>query len=271
MSCSCAVCTTSAGGGPSALTSSDTGCSSATSICASPVVSVQPSRWCGWPSSGSGGMSCSASTFSTKSRFSCGIIASSWRSSSAGSLSDAARLLEQRRGHHEVDAVRAAVDVLVDPRSSSISSSSGVKYERAEHAHPARLAHRGDDVAAVAEGEDRELDAEPVADGRCMDPTVPGTGSTFPGTRRTVEAGVTQGDVAANTSSADTETPRAAETAARAPPAGRGRDRARRRGRLRRGPDARRRRPGPGRARHALPPLLLEGSAAPRRARGPGR
>ena len=28
----------------------------------------------------------------------------------------AARLLEQGRGHHEVDAVRAAVDVLVDPR-----------------------------------------------------------------------------------------------------------------------------------------------------------
>ncbi len=84
---SCAVWTTSAGGGPSAFTSSDTGCSSATSICARPVVSVQPSRWCGFASSGSGEMSCSASTFSTKSRWPCGIIASSWRSSSEGSLS----------------------------------------------------------------------------------------------------------------------------------------------------------------------------------------
>ena len=48
---------------------------------------------------------------------------------------------------------------------SSISSCSGVKPDRAEHAEAAGLAHRDDDVTAVGEGEDRELDAELVADG----------------------------------------------------------------------------------------------------------
>ena len=48
---------------------------------------------------------------------------------------------------------------------SSISSCSGREADRAEHAEPAGLAHGDDDVAAVGEREDRELDAELVADG----------------------------------------------------------------------------------------------------------
>ena len=43
---------------------------------------------------------------------------------------------------------------------SSVSSSSGVKYERAEHAHAAGAADRGDHVAAVTEREDRKFDSE---------------------------------------------------------------------------------------------------------------
>ena len=45
----------------------------------------------------------------------------------------------------------------------------GRERDGAEDAEPAGLGDRGDDVAAVAEGEDRELDAEPVADG-CAHP-----------------------------------------------------------------------------------------------------
>ena len=40
----------------------------------------------------------------------------------------------------------------------------GREADRAEHAEAARLRDRGDDVAAVGEGEDRELDAEAVAE-----------------------------------------------------------------------------------------------------------
>ena len=47
---------------------------------------------------------------------------------------------------------------------SSWSSCSGVYARRAEHAETARVGHRGDDVAAVAEGEEREVDAELLAD-----------------------------------------------------------------------------------------------------------
>ena len=67
--------------------------------------------------------------------------------------------------HDDVDAVGLAVDVLVDPVQLDLELL-GREGERAEHAEAAGLAHRGDDVAAVAEGEDRELDAELVAD-RC--------------------------------------------------------------------------------------------------------
>ena len=40
----------------------------------------------------------------------------------------------------------------------------GREADGAENAEAARLAHRGDDVAAVAEGKDGELDSELVAE-----------------------------------------------------------------------------------------------------------
>ena len=66
-------------------------------------------------------------------------------------------------GHDDIDAVGLAVDVLVDPVELDLELL-GREGERAEHAHAAGAAHRRDDVAAVAEREDRELDAEGVAD-----------------------------------------------------------------------------------------------------------
>ena len=64
---------------------------------------------------------------------------------------------------HDVDAVGAVADVLVDPVELDLELL-GAEADRAEHAEAAGLAHRDDDVAAVGEGEDRELDAELVAD-----------------------------------------------------------------------------------------------------------
>ena len=66
-------------------------------------------------------------------------------------------------GHDDVDAVRLAVDVLVDPRQLDLELLGGER-ERAEHAEAAGLRDRGDDVAAVREGEDGELDVELVAE-----------------------------------------------------------------------------------------------------------
>ena len=63
--------------------------------------------------------------------------------------------------HHRVDAVRLAVDVLVDPVELDLELL-GAEADGAEHAEPAGLAHRGDDVAAVREREDRVLDPEHV-------------------------------------------------------------------------------------------------------------
>ena len=76
-----------------------------------------------------------------------------------------AALLDARvlRRHDDVDAVGLVADVLVDPVQLDLELL-GREGDGAEHAEPARLAHRGDDVAAVAEGEDRELDAEAVAE-----------------------------------------------------------------------------------------------------------
>ena len=71
------------------------------------------------------------------------------------------------RRHDDVDAVRLAVDVLVDPVELDLELL-GRERERAEHAEPAGLAHRGDDVAAVAEGEDRELDPEHLGGPACF-------------------------------------------------------------------------------------------------------
>ena len=63
--------------------------------------------------------------------------------------------------HHGVDAVGLAVDVLVDPVELDLELL-GAEADGAEHAEAAGLAHRGDDVAAVREREDRVLDPEHV-------------------------------------------------------------------------------------------------------------
>jgi hypothetical protein len=81
------------------------------------------------------------------------------------------------RRHDDVDAVRTAVDVLVDPVELDLELVGRVR-QRAEHAQAPRLADRGDDVATVREGEDRELDPERLTD-RCAhgSPPLPGPGS----------------------------------------------------------------------------------------------
>ena len=65
----------------------------------------------------------------------------------------------------DVDAVGVVADVLVDPVELDLELL-GAEADGAEHAEAAGLAHRDDDVAAVGEGEDRELDAELVAEWR---------------------------------------------------------------------------------------------------------
>ena len=67
-------------------------------------------------------------------------------------------------GDDDVDAVGVVADVLVDPLELDLELL-GREADRAQHAETAGLAHRDDDVAAVGEREDRELDAEFVADG----------------------------------------------------------------------------------------------------------
>ena len=63
--------------------------------------------------------------------------------------------------HHHVDAVRAPVDVLVDPGQLQLEFLGGER-QGAQHAHAAGVGDGGDHVAAVGEGEDRVLDAEPL-------------------------------------------------------------------------------------------------------------
>ncbi len=60
-------------------------------------------------------------------------------------------------GDDDVDAVGVVADVLVDPVELDLELL-GREADRAEHAEAAGLAHGDDDVAAVGEGEDRELD-----------------------------------------------------------------------------------------------------------------
>ena len=55
-------------------------------------------------------------------------------------------------------------DVLVDPVQFDLELF-GREADRAEHPEAAGLAHGDDDVTAVGEREDRELDAQFVADG----------------------------------------------------------------------------------------------------------
>src|SRR5262249_61877579 len=74
-------------------------------------------------------------------------------------------------GHHAGGAVRLAVGVLVDPGEPDVELVGRVG-EGAEDPEAAGPAHGGDDVAAVREGEDRELDPELLGDRR---PHVAGT------------------------------------------------------------------------------------------------
>src|SRR5690606_29419206 len=64
----------------------------------------------------------------------------------------------------DVDAVGLAADVRVDPGKLALELVGG-EGERAEHAEAAGVGDGGDDVAAVAEGEDGALDPEHLADG----------------------------------------------------------------------------------------------------------
>ena len=66
---------------------------------------------------------------------------------------------------HDVDAIRVVADVLIDPVEFDLELFRR-EADGAQHAETAGLAHRDDDVAAVREGEDRELDAEFVAEDR---------------------------------------------------------------------------------------------------------
>src|SRR5207253_551146 len=85
--------------------------------------------------------------------------ASTWRRACSAVLGAGVR-----HGHHDVDAVRLPADVLVDPAELDLERLGRREGERAEDAEAAGLAHRRHDVATVAEGEDRKLDAEGVAE-----------------------------------------------------------------------------------------------------------
>jgi hypothetical protein len=67
-------------------------------------------------------------------------------------------------GDDDVDAVGVVADVLVDPVEFYLELLGG-EADGAEHAESTRLADGDDHVAAVCEGEDRELDAELIAEG----------------------------------------------------------------------------------------------------------
>ena len=66
-------------------------------------------------------------------------------------------------GHDQVDAVRAIADLGLDPVEVDLELAITVAGG-AEHAHAACLRHGDDHVAAVGEGEDRQVDAEHVGD-----------------------------------------------------------------------------------------------------------
>jgi hypothetical protein len=67
-------------------------------------------------------------------------------------------------GDDDVDAVGVVTDVLVDPVQLDLELL-GREADGAEHAETTGLGHRDDDVTAVGEREDRELDPQFVADG----------------------------------------------------------------------------------------------------------
>ncbi len=61
-------------------------------------------------------------------------------------------------GHQHIDAIGRAIDMGIDPVELLLELFGG-KAGGAEDAEAARLADRGDDIAAVAEGEQREFGA----------------------------------------------------------------------------------------------------------------
>jgi len=67
--------------------------------------------------------------------------------------------------HGEVDTVGTTVDVLVDPVQLDLELL-GTECQRTEHAESTGIGDRGHDIAAVGEGEDGELDPQPLRD-RC--------------------------------------------------------------------------------------------------------
>ena len=75
-------------------------------------------------------------------------------------LAIAERLVARRV--EDVDAVGPAVDVLVDPLQLGVDAL-GAHPRHAEDAEPAGLGNRDDDVAAMREGKDRDLDPEHLA------------------------------------------------------------------------------------------------------------
>ena len=66
------------------------------------------------------------------------------------------------QGHDHVDAVRLAVDVIVDP-SELLFELLGPKASRTEDPEAAGAAHFHHDVPAVGESKDRHLDSQALA------------------------------------------------------------------------------------------------------------
>jgi hypothetical protein len=96
-----------------------------------------------------------------KSRCSWGMCSASSVSSSPASDVEVHALI--LAGDDDVDAVGPVAHVLVEPRQLDLEVL-GAEPDRPENAQAAGPRHGGDDVTAVAEGEDRELDAQLVAD-----------------------------------------------------------------------------------------------------------
>ena len=67
-------------------------------------------------------------------------------------------------GHDEVETVRPAADVVVDPRQLLVQQFRGERG-RTEDTEPSGIGHCGDDVTAMTEREKREIDTELLADG----------------------------------------------------------------------------------------------------------
>ena len=137
---------------------SDMGWPNATSTRSRATSSVQPTTPPACVPSGSGGRSNRSISSLTKSQCSWSIIDWIWPTS-GGTV--AAVHVERLLRHHDVDAVRLAVEVLVHPGELDLELL-GAQAHRAQHAEPAGPADRHRDVAAVGEREDRVLDADGV-------------------------------------------------------------------------------------------------------------